>query len=126
MSVSGEFMNVRVLLVILLCCAAVNVEARLTVTGHGSQVNFSRNSIPDKYKASFDLMQKKCTICHSMEHTVIAITTGRAPVTGQLFTKQAAKAYGIKMLRKPNSGMDRKEVLEVVTLLNFLMDENSK
>jgi hypothetical protein len=61
-----------------------------------------------------------------MERTVIAIQTGKAPITGQPFDKQAVKAYGIKMLRKPNSGMDKQEIRDVVMLLNFMLDENAK
>jgi hypothetical protein len=61
-----------------------------------------------------------------MERTVIAIQTGRAPITGQPFEKQAVKAYGIKMLRKPDSNMNKQEIRDVVMLLNFLLDENAK
>jgi hypothetical protein len=61
-----------------------------------------------------------------MERTVIAIQTGRAPITGQPFNKQAVKAYGIKMLRKPNSNMDKKQIRDIVVFLNFLLDENAK
>jgi hypothetical protein len=52
--------------------------------------------------------------------------TGRAPITGQPFDRQAVKAYGIKMLRKPNSAMNKQEIRDVVVLLNFLLDENAK
>ena len=101
-------------------------EARVKVAGRGAKMNFSTESIPEMYKPSFDLMQAKCIKCHTMERTVIAIQTGRAPITGQPFNKQAVKAYGIKMLRKPNSDMNKKEIRDVVVLLNFLLDENAK
>jgi hypothetical protein len=61
-----------------------------------------------------------------MERTVIAVQTGRAPITGQTFDRQAVKAYGIKMLRKPNSDMNKQEIRETVVLLNYIMEENSK
>jgi hypothetical protein len=101
-------------------------EARVKVSGRGAKMNFSTDSIPEMYRPSFDLMQAKCIKCHTMERTVIAIQTGRAPITGQPFNKQAVKAYGIKMLRKPNSDMNKKEIRDVVVLLNFLLDENTK
>lgn len=101
-------------------------EAKLKVTGRGAKMNFSAEGIEANYKESFDLMKKKCIKCHTMERTIIAIQTGRAPITGQPFNRQAVKAYGIKMLRKPNSDMNKKEIRDVVVLLNYLLDMNSK
>jgi hypothetical protein len=103
-----------------------SAEARIKVTGRGAKMNFSADGIPEMYKPSFDLMLAKCIKCHTMERTVIAIQTGRAPITGQPFNKQAVKAYGIKMLRKPNSEMNKKEIRDIVVLLNFFLDENAK
>jgi hypothetical protein len=101
-------------------------DARIRVKGRGDRMNFDPDSIPANFKASFDLMTRKCVKCHTMERTVIAVQTGRAPITGQPFDRQAVKAYGIKMLRKPNSNMNKQEIREVVVLLNFLLDENAK
>jgi hypothetical protein len=101
-------------------------DARVKVAGRGAKMTFSPDGIPETYKPSFNLMLEKCIKCHTMERTVIAIQTGRAPITGQPFNKQAVKAYGIKMLRKPNSGMDKKEIRDIVVLLNYFLDENAK
>ncbi len=101
-------------------------EARVKITGRGARMNFSAEGIPDNFKASFDLMQEKCIKCHTMERTVIAVQTGRAPITGQPFNKQAVKAYGIKMLRKPNSDMNKKQIRDIVVFMNYLLDENAK
>lgn len=101
-------------------------EARLKVVGRGAKMNFSADGLPEMYKPSFDIMQIKCIKCHTMERTVIAVQTGRAPITGQPFNKQAVKAYGIKMLRKPDSNMNKKEIRDVVVLLNYILDENAK
>ena len=106
--------------------AAVNADARVKVKGRGAAMNFDPASIPEQYKASYDMMSKKCIKCHTMERTVIAVQTGRAPITGQSFDKQAVKAYGIKMLRKPNSDMNKQEIREVVVLLNYILTENEK
>ena len=101
-------------------------EARIKVAGRGTKMNFSAADIPEIYKHAFDLMQVKCVKCHTMERTVIAVQTGRAPITGQPFDKQAVKAYGIKMLRKPEADMNKKEIRDVVVLLNYFLDENAK
>lgn len=120
-------MRKLILLVALFAVVLVTVaEARVKVKGRGDKLNFDTESIPANFKASFDMMTKKCSKCHTMERTVIAVQTGRAPITRQPFDKQAVKAYGIKMLRKPNSDMNKQEIRDVVILLNYLLDENTK
>ena len=120
-------MRKLILLVALFTLVIASVaDARIRVKGRGAKMNFDPDGIPAKYRAQFDLMERKCVKCHTMERTVIAIQTGRAPITGQPFEKQAVKAYGIKMLRKPDSNMNKQEIRDVVMLLNFLLDENAK
>jgi hypothetical protein len=118
----------KLILLVTLCTLVVAsiADARIRVKGRGDRMNFDPDSMPAQYRASFDLMTRKCIKCHTMERTVIAVQTGRAPITGQPFDRQAVKAYGIKMLRKPNSGMNKQEIRDVVVLLNFLLDENAK
>ena len=118
--------SILALIVLMIIFVSSNADARIKVSGRGAKMNFSSEGIPDTFKPSFELMQKKCIKCHTMERTVIAIQTGRAPITGEPFNKQAVKAYGIKMLRKPNSDMDKKEIRDVVVLLNYFLDENAK
>ncbi len=113
-------------IMIAFCTFCSLAEARVKTIGHGATLNFSAEGIPEMYRSSFETMQRKCVKCHSMERTVVAISTGRAPVTGQQFNKQAVKAYGIKMMRKPNSDMNKQEIRDVVVLLNFFIDENVK
>jgi hypothetical protein len=120
-------MKIYVILAMLATLSVCSTaEARIKVVGRGATMNFSADSIPEMYKSSLALIQVKCIKCHTMERTVIAIQTGRAPTTGQPFNKQAVKAYGIKMLRKPNSDMNKKEIREAVVFLNYLLDENAK
>ena len=116
--------TLAVLITSLLACSIA--DARVKVSGRGAKMNFSADSFPEMYKPSFDLVQAKCVKCHTMERTVIAVQTGRAPITGQPFNRQAVKAYGIKMLRKPDSGMNKKEIRDVVIFLNYLIDENTR
>lgn len=116
--------TLAVLITSLLACSIA--DARVKVSGRGARMNFSADSIPEMYKPSFDLVQAKCVKCHTMERTVIAVQTGRAPITGQPFNRQAVKAYGIKMLRKPDSGMNKKEIRDVVVFLNYLLEENTR
>lgn len=105
---------------------ASNADARVKIKGRGAAMNFDPASLPSNLQASLAMISKKCVKCHTMERTVIAVQTGRAPITGQTFDKQAVKAYGIKMLRKPNSDMNKQDIREAVVLLNYILDENSK
>jgi len=105
---------------------SVQAQARINSIGKGDKMNFDPAQIPADLKPAFEVMKVKCIQCHTQERTVIAIQTGIAPVTGQPFDKQATKAYGIKMLRKPKSNMSRPEVKQVVDLMNYLIDVAAK
>lgn len=110
----------------LLILIASTADARVKVKGRGAAMNFDPASLPPQHQATFEMMSRKCSKCHTMERTVVAIQTGRAPITGQIFDRQAVKAYGIKMLRKPNSDMNKQEIRDVVILLNYIIDENKR
>lgn len=118
-------MRILVLLLSLVLCATV-ADAKIKSIGKGDKMNFDPAMIPPNMKPAYDIMSTKCNKCHSLERVVIAISTGIAPVTGQPFDKQATKSYGIKMLRKPKSNMNRDEIKQVITLMNFLIDEAAK
>ncbi len=111
---------------LVLLMSAGLADARVKVKGRGANMNFDPATIPPQYQATYEMMTKKCSKCHTMERTVVAIQTGRAPITGQIFDRQAIKAYGIKMLRKPNSDMNKQDIRDVVILLNYILDENKK
>jgi len=118
----------RILLLTALITLAVATaaDARVKTKGRGAAMTYDATTIAPQYQPAFELLITKCVKCHTMERTVVAIQTGRAPITGQIFDRQAIKAYGIKMLRKPNSDMSKQDIREVVILLNYILDENSK
>jgi hypothetical protein len=105
---------------------SAGADARVKSKGRGANMNFDPASLLPQQQATFEMMTRKCSKCHTMERTVVAIQTGRAPITGQIFDRQAVKAYGIKMLRKPNSDMNKQDIRDVVILLNYIIDENAK
>jgi hypothetical protein len=61
-----------------------------------------------------------------LERTVILINSGIAPISSTPFDRNAVKAYGIKIMRKPDSQMNKKEVNAVVELMYYLIDEASR
>jgi len=107
-----------------LCCAASPLAAiDLKTVGSGEALTFDPSGFRDDMKPKFEIMKVKCIKCHTMERTVIAVKTGVAPVSSQPFDRGATKAYGIKMLRKPDSDMNKEQVKAVVELMNYLLDE---
>lgn len=110
----------------VLLVAATPCFAALRVVGRGDSMRFDPAGFPPKMKAAYEIMKVRCVKCHTLERTVVAVTTGIAPITGQPFDRHATKAYGIKMLRKPDSNMSKPEVKEVVELLNYLLDEAAR
>lgn len=115
-----------VLLILCIFMAATSAQAKVKSVGRGETLNFDPKSIPPRFFEAYGVMKTKCIPCHTMERTVVAIQTGIAPITGQLFDKQATKAYAIKMMRKPKSGMSRDEIKQVYQLMNYLIDEQNK
>ncbi|MHB8765334.1 MAG: cytochrome C [Deferrisomatales bacterium] len=109
----------------LLATAAV---AGVAVVGSGEKRAFDPSGWPAEMKARAPLFETKCANpnCHTMERTVVAVTTGNAPISNTPFDKEAAKAYGIKMMRKPDSGIDKAEAKSLVELLYFLIDQGKK
>jgi L-fucose mutarotase/ribose pyranase (RbsD/FucU family) len=100
--------------------------AALKTVGSGDAMRLDPTDFPADMKAKYEIMKVKCVKCHSMERAIIALKTGIAPISGQLFDQSATKAYGIKMMRKPDSNMSKEETQAVVQLLNFLLDEAAR
>ena len=100
--------------------------ASLKTMGRGDSLCFDPACIPAGMKSSYDTMKVKCIKCHTLERTVVAITTGIAPITGQPFDRSATRAYGVKMLRKPDSNMNKAEIKAVVDLMNYMLDEAAR
>jgi len=106
--------------------AAVSAHAGIKTIGKGDTLRFDPAAFPPAMKTNYKTMEVKCVKCHTLERTVVAIQTGIAPISGQPFDRAATKAYGVKMLRKPDSNMNKQEVKAVVDLMNYLLDESAK
>ena len=109
------------LLLITLCATAAH--AGLKVVGKGDSMRFDPSPFPPNMKASYEILRVKCVKCHTLERTIVALQTGVAPISGQPFDRNATKAYGVKMLRKPDSNMSKPEVKASVDLMNYLLAE---
>lgn len=121
-----RFVVLIVVGVSLLCGRVSVATAALKTVGKSETLNIDPAMIPPAYKAAFATMQLRCIKCHTMERTVIAIKYGVAPISNGVFNRAATRAYGVKMMRKKDSNMNKQEVTVVVDLLNFLVDEAAK
>lgn len=119
-------MRMFVLLMILVVFPAAPSRGEIKVVGTGETMRLDPAGFPPEMKASYALMETKCRRCHSLERTILAVTTGVAPLSGRPFNRDAVQIYGQKMLRKPDTRMTRQDVQSVVELLTFLVENNKQ
>ncbi|GAM08452.1 hypothetical protein OR1_00724 [Geobacter sp. OR-1] len=112
--------------VLLLTMMATQGHAALKTLGKGDRLTFDPSGFPAQFRPNWEIMKVKCIKCHTMERTVVSITTGVAPISGQPFDRSATRAYGVKMMRKPDSNMNKQEVKACVDLMNWMLTEASK
>jgi hypothetical protein len=118
----GVLMKRFILPALLLVFVTTPSFAGLKVVGSGDTMQLDPSGFPSAVKANYEVLRVKCIKCHTLERTIVAIKTGVAPISGQPFDKGAIKAYGIKMLRKPDSNMSKAEVKVCVDLMNYLLE----
>lgn len=119
----------KILLVALAAAlTATAAAAGVAVVGPKDNRNFDPSGWPAEMKSRAPLFEAKCNnaACHNMERTVVAIITGTAPISNTPFDKEAAKAYGVKMMRKPDSGIDKADAKSLVEIMYFLIDAAKK
>ena len=116
-----KWMRRFILAALLLVFVTTPSFAGLKIVGSGDTMQLDPSVFPSDVKANYEILRVKCVKCHTLERTIVAIKTGVAPISGQPFDKGAVKAYGIKMLRKPDSNMSKGEVKVCVDLMNYLL-----
>ncbi|HJV34738.1 cytochrome C [Geomonas sp.] len=119
-------MKKMLLVLVLIACYCAPAMASVKTVGHGDKMTIDPSGLPAAQRDNWNIMKVRCVKCHTMERTIIAINTGVAPVSGQPFDRGAVKAYGVKMLRKPDSNMTKAEVKSCVELMNYLLDAAQK
>ncbi len=115
-----------VLLLLAMFGVASSAGAALKVIGKGDEMRLDPSGFPVKMRQRYQLLESKCTRCHSQERIVIAIQTGIAPITGQPFDWDSARVYMRKIARKPDANIKEEEMQEILELLNYLISETPK
>jgi hypothetical protein len=103
---------------------SVAAYAQLTVTGQGDSLSIDTSGFPPQMQLSYKLMMQKCSQCHTIERVIIAVQTGVTPLSKTSFTKDTTRAIVKRMFLKPASTLTKKDVREIVLLLNYLLDLN--
>ena len=117
----------HILFTIIFCLQfTVSSHAALKVIGSGDKLQLDASRFPPSMKSAYQLMQKKCTSCHTMERVVIALQTGMTPTTLLEFNKKTAKGHCDKMVRKPNANISQQDAKTITELLYYLIDESAK
>jgi hypothetical protein len=93
--------------------------AELKVTGSGKDARMSPEQFPAEHQDRLKLFEAKCGKCHDLDRPIIAVKTGKTPVSGGPFDDDGVKAYVTKMMRKPNSGVEQADAKEIIILLRF-------
>ncbi|MBI5017993.1 MAG: cytochrome C [Deltaproteobacteria bacterium] len=124
-------MKRTILLTAFLVVAVSAAQAGLKVIGTGERgMKLDPSGFPPDMKKRYEIMAVKCANssanCHGLGRAVESIVTGVGVTSKAPFDKQAAKQYGIKMMRKPESNIDKAEAKDIVQLLYYLIDEARK
>lgn len=115
-----------------LCLAIIllagGASSALRFKGNGPAITFDPSSFPPEYQEKYKLMEVKCSnpACHTIERAVLAIRDGITPITKTNFDKEAAKAYGVKMMRRPDSGIYKNEAKAIVEMMYYMIDERGR
>ncbi len=105
---------------VMFCFCVTTALAALKVVGTGSETRFDPAEIPVNKRQCFQLMESRCTSCHSSERVVVAVQSGIGPITGQPFDAESAGVLVRKIAGKPDSNINEVEVKEILDILDFL------
>lgn len=120
-------MNFFVVLSVICCLTTSQAFASLKTSGSGSNRQIDTRDFPPEMKANYELLNSKCTRCHSLERLVVSLNTGIAPVSNQPFDLNHIKADITKMLRKSNSQKfpaNKEENSSIFAVLKYMLDKS--
>lgn len=124
-------MNLRPLLAVALVGAALLGGAQagyaeLATTGSGKDRVLDAKQFSGDRAEQYKLFVSRCTKCHDMNRTLVALESGNGPVTGAKFDKEGMKAYVVGLMRKPNSGLTKEEAPKILEFLGYAREQAQK
>ena len=90
--------------------------------GEGEAVQMDTANFTDEQRKRYEVFDAKCSRCHTLKRPVQAVETGLSPISNKPFQRKHIKKYVVKMMRKPNSQIEKKEAREIILFLQSLSD----
>ena len=103
----------------LIALATSTVSAELKVAGKGKDQRLAPAQFPADQATRLGLFEQRCARCHELARPISALVTGRTPISDSPFDGDGIKTYVVKMMRKPNSGIEKEDAKELITFLTF-------
>ena len=73
-------------------------------------------------RKQYEVFGAKCGRCHTLKRPIHAVETGLSPISNKPFERKHIKKYVVKMMRKPNSQIEKAEAREIILFLQSLSD----
>jgi hypothetical protein len=103
----------------LLLLGPALARAELKVSGQGKDQRLAPEQFPADYQDRLKLFESKCSKCHNLDRPILALRTGITPISKGKFDEGEIKSYVVKMMRKPNSGIEQNDAKEILLLLRL-------
>lgn len=101
----------------LLFSVSAYANGKLKTNGKDSKEELVAEQFAANQLAGYATFKARCTKCHAMARPIKALQTGITPITQSTFDKKGIKKYVVKMMRKPNSGIAKKDAKQIVAFL---------
>ena len=110
---------------LLLMTASMGYGAVKTV-GSNATLAFDPSNFPPDMRSNYEIVQEKCVGCHTLERLVVAVTSGVAPISGQVFSSRClVKGFGCKP-RKGRQTASKQDAKAALDLTNYLLKQADK
>jgi mono/diheme cytochrome c family protein len=114
------------LLVALSTTAAGTAYGKLPLQTTARGVELDASSFPPQLLPAFQVFRDKCVTCHDQSRIVQVLATGTSNITGGPYTRREMLEHGVGMLRKGYSKFDKREIRQVVDMVEYLLEEAQK
>lgn len=102
---------------VLLLAGVALANGQLKVVGEGDKQELAVDQFAPAQREAYTTFKARCTKCHAMARPIAALQTGVTPISSDEFEKKGIKKYVVKMMRKPNSGISKKDAKAIVGFL---------
>ena len=90
--------------------------------GEGEAAQLDLSNFTETQRKQYEVFGAKCGRCHTLKRPIQAVETGISPIGNKPFQRKHIKKYVVKMMRKPNSQIEKAEAREIILFLQSLSD----